>query len=118
MKTRQKPNIIANIIGLLASFGGMVLTIILLYFNPYSNEINSPGTVGIVYATLFAPALFTLILLILKKHRLMFISFLWSLPISFYLGGTPGIFKIFGLICVLYLVPPLLFLFIQQDKNN
>lgn len=109
-KQKQILNMIANIVGLFASFGGMVLTIILLYFNPYSNGINSSGTVEIVYVTLFAPALFTLILLIFKKHRLMFISFLWSLPISFYLGGTPGIFKLFGVICILYLVSALLFL--------
>ena len=98
----------ASIVGLFASIGGMGLTIILLHFNPYSNDVNSSGTVGVIYATLFAPALFALILLIFKKHRLMFISFLWSLPMSFYLGGTPGIFKFFGVICVLYLVSALL----------
>ena len=109
MGDKQNLNMIANIIGLLVSLGGMVLTIIFLYFNPYGGGFTS-GTVKISYATLFAPALFTLVTLLFKKHRLMFISFLWSLPISFYLGGTPGIFKMFGLICILYLVTALLFL--------
>jgi len=112
MGTKQKHrlNRVANIVGLFASFGGMVLTIVFLYFNPYSNEGNSLGTVEIVYATLFSPALFALIILLLKKYRLMFISFVWSLPISLYLGGTPSIFRLFGLICLLYLVSACLFL--------
>ena len=76
METKQKLNMIANIVGLLASFGGIVLTIILLYFNPYNYEFNSSGTVKMAYATLFAPALFQLIPLLFMKHRLMFISFL------------------------------------------
>ncbi len=112
METKQKQmlNIIANIVGMLASFGGMVLTIIFLYFNPYSNESNNLGTVEIAYATLFAPALFALISLIFEKHRLMFISFFWSLPISLYLTGTPSIFRLFGIICIFYLVSAMLFL--------
>lgn len=111
MEAKQKVNIIANIVGLMASLGGMALTIILLYFNPYGHGDVSSGTVKIAYATLFAPAVFALIPLLFKKHRLMFISFLWSLPISIYLGGTPGIFKLFGVICILYLISALLFLF-------
>ncbi len=113
METRQKQmlNLIANIIGIIASFGGMVLTIVLLYFIPYSNESNNLGTVEIAYTTLFAPALFALISLLFKKHRLIFISFLWSLPISFYLAETPSIFRLFGVICIFYLVSAMLFLF-------
>jgi hypothetical protein len=109
-KQKQKLNMIANIVGLLASFVGMVLTIILLYFNPYSNESNNIGTVEVAYATLFAPALFALISLSFKKRRLMFISFIWSLPMSLYLTGTPSIFRIFGITCIFYLVSALLFL--------
>lgn len=66
MRDKQNSNIIANIIGLLASIGGMVLTIIFLYFNPYDDGFNS-GTVKIVYATLFAPAFLALTALLFKK---------------------------------------------------
>lgn len=111
MRAKQKLNIIANIVGLLASIGGMFLTIIFIYFNHYGYGGISSGTVKIAYATLFAPALFALVTLLFKKYRLVFVAFLWSLPISLYLSGTPGIFKMFGVICTLYLVTALLFLF-------
>ncbi len=110
MKANQRLNIIANIVGLLSSVGGMALTIILLYFNPYGYGGVTSGTANIAYATLFAPALFALAASYLKKHKLMFVSFLWSFPMSFYLAGTPGIFKIHGVICLLYLVTACLFL--------
>ncbi len=46
--------LIAKTIGLLASFGSMILAIILLYFNPYSNENNRFGTgLYLVSALLF-----------------------------------------------------------------
>lgn len=118
MRTKHKLNIIANIVGLLASLGGMVLTIILLYFNPYGYDGVNSGTVSIAYTTLFAPALSALVTILFKKPGLMFISFLWSLPISFYLRGTPGIFKMFGVICILYLVTALLFLLLLNTRNE
>lgn len=108
--------LIAKTIGLLASFGSMILAIILLYFNPYSNENNRFSTEVIIFTTLFAPALFALICLIIKRYKLMFIPFVWSLPISLYLGLTPGIFSLFALTCTLYLVSSLLFLFSHKDK--
>ncbi|HVJ50192.1 hypothetical protein [Desulfitobacterium sp.] len=108
--------LIAKITGLLAAFGSMILVIILLYFNPYSSEKSQFGTMMIVYTTLFAPALFALICLIIKRYRLMFIPFIWSLPISLYLGLTPGVFSLIMLTCILYLISALLFLFNHKSK--
>lgn len=114
----QRITVISEVIGLAASLGNIILVLCLLYFNPYGNGSNQFGTIIIVYAALFAPALFALVCLIIKKPLLLFISFVWSLPISFYLGGTPGIFKLFGLMCSLYLVSALLFYFANRQSEK
>lgn len=53
---------------------------------------------------LFLPAFLAIIASLTSKNALMLIAFLWSLTLSLYLGLTPGIFAMFGITSVSYLM--------------
>jgi hypothetical protein len=87
---------------------GIAIWIVLLYFNPYSRDGNSTPFMP-SFIQLCLPAVGGLISSILRKGWLSFAIFIITLRISFYLAGTPGIFKYFGFVSASYLVSAILF---------
>lgn len=99
---------ITKLIGLLASIGSMILWIVCIFINPYTHERAENDVLLITLFTLFVPACVALIGSVINKTSLMFIAFVWSVPISLYMAMTPSIFKLFGITSVLYLVSGIL----------
>lgn len=93
----------ASLIGV--NFRGLsiCLWIIFSFFNPYSNGTEMEPMVN-TFIMLFLPACLAIISSLSSKKVFMFISFLWSLPISLYLILTLSIFALFGITCFSYLL--------------
>lgn len=106
---------ISYCIGLFASIGSIILWILFVFFNPYTHEPVERDVLLNTLLTLCFPACVALLATLIKRPSLMFIAFVWSLPISLYTAMTPSIFKWFGLTCLLYLVAGLLM--INKDKK-
>ena len=73
------------------------------------------GPMVTTFFMLFLPACLALVAIIFSKKWLMLIAFVWSLPFSLYLVFTPGIFVLFGVTCLVYLIS---FLFMKLPKSN
>ncbi len=57
---------------------------------------------------LLLPAALAIIALIISKPLLLLCAFVWAAPFSLYLVFTPGVFALFGVTCMVYLVSFLL----------
>ncbi|MDQ0888770.1 putative effector of murein hydrolase LrgA (UPF0299 family) [Paenibacillus sp. V4I9] len=95
---------IAQRIGVVSSIGTMILWIILVLLNPYIHERAENDVIINTLFTLFVPACVALLASTIKKPSLMFIAFVWSLPISLYMTMSPSIFKLFGVTSFMYLI--------------
>ncbi len=91
-------------IGLLASTGSMILWIIFALFNPYTHERVDNDVLINTLVTLFIPACVALLGVVIRRPSLMFLAFVWSLPISLYTAMTPSMFKMFGITSFMYLI--------------
>jgi hypothetical protein len=94
----------ALIAGLAGSAGTVVLWVVLAFFNPYTHDTSDYGN---TLFTLVLPACLAFISSIFNQRLLMFVAFLWSLPWSAYMAMTPGIFALFGVTSLLYLISAL-----------
>ena len=74
-----------SVSGLVASLGCLIITMVFLYGNPYSDTPANKGTVIFFYVLLIAPALVGAIASILKNRALMYIVFVSSLPCGLYM---------------------------------
>ncbi|CAH1191872.1 hypothetical protein PAECIP111891_00125 [Paenibacillus allorhizoplanae] len=106
------------LIGLLASTGSMILWIIFALFNPYTHERVENDVLFITLITLFIPACVALLGSVIKRPSLMFIAFLWSLPISLYTAMTPSMFKMFGLTSFMYLISGILMIRKRRSQQR
>lgn len=92
----------------------MILWVILTYFNPYSNVKE----IGVSISTLFLlllPACLMIYASLNSKKSFMLFAFIWSIPFSFYFAMTPGIFAIFGITSLSYLIS---YFFIRIENNH
>jgi hypothetical protein len=85
----------------------MVLWILLIFMNPYSNRFEMDSAIS-TFVMLFLPACLAVISVLTSKKTLMLLSFFWSLPASLYLVLTPGIFAFFGATTFAFLITYLL----------
>ncbi len=110
--------ITASLVGTTAAAVSILLWTILVFINPYRDRAAIEiDTLVVTLATLLFPACLALYSSLRLKNKPMFVSFFWSLPVSLYLTGTPGIFKFFGLTSVLYLASAVL-MFINKAYIN
>lgn len=96
--------LLAILFGTAGSLGGLSYCGFLLLKNPYVN--GSPSTDVIISFILlfFIPLIMALFASLFFKPILLLISFVWSLPISLYLLGTPGLFNLVIIFPLLILV--------------
>lgn len=90
-------------LGLLSSLGSIALWLTFVFYNPYNSEQVSNNVLLRSGLFVLAPACLALIGSIIKNRIIMFIAFIWSLPISLYLAMTPSIFKMFLVTSICYL---------------
>lgn len=100
---------IASMTGWIASVGCIALCGLLLFRNPYTGSTAGADTIGIVTATMMLPACLGGIATYFRIRWLMFVVFLWSLPIGLYMAvaSTPSVWNGFGAVLVLYLASAL-----------
>lgn len=101
----QKASVILGIAG---SGLGILLWIILIFFNPYSSDQTEPGTLSITFFMLCLPAIVGLLSLVFNRLKLLWVVFIWTLPFGLYLAATPGIFNLYGIVLVIYLFAAIL----------
>lgn len=95
-------------VGILASLSGILLWVILIFFNPYVGGLPGAATILLTFIGLGLPAIIGFLSSMFKIKYLMYISFISSLPASLYLAGTPSIFRFFIVISLGYLVSAIL----------
>ncbi|WP_156289529.1 hypothetical protein [Oceanobacillus salinisoli] len=105
----------SKIFGVIGGISGIILWSILVYINPYSDSVGANSNIGLFFM-LFLPACLAIIASFITSSILLFISFLWSLPYSLYLSLTPGIFALFGLVCLTYLLSFVILLITERKK--
>lgn len=101
-------------LGVMAGVSSILLWVVFSFFNPYSSNPHIESTVN-TFITLFLPACLAIYASLSSKKFLILLAFLWSLPISYYVLHTPGIFALFGVTCILYFIS---FLFMFFSKNG
>lgn len=68
------------------------------------------------FLMLLLPAFLAIIASMTSKQLWLLIAFIWSFPFSLYLVVTPGIFVLFGVTCIIYLISFLLMTFTKSQK--
>lgn len=95
--------------GMIASVGCIVLSMILLFWNPYSETQAGMDTIFILSITVILPACLGVAASLFRLRVLMVIVFVWSLPYGIYLtvAAVPSLFNLFGVVLLFYLVSAL-----------
>lgn len=93
----------AKWIGSLAGLVSIILWIILHFYNPYVDATDMISWRQSII-TLLLPAILAIAASLSTQYIFLFIAFLWSLPFSLYLAFTSGIFALFAVTCVAYLI--------------
>lgn len=89
--------------GGIAAVVAIILSITIIFFNPYSDRINLTELI-LTVSLLFLPACLALLSVWRKSALWMFVSFLWALPLGFVLVTTMNIFSVAALSVYLYFV--------------
>lgn len=101
--------IIGRTLSIIAGVFSMVLWIVFVLYNPYTNSTASDAAFN-TFIMIFLPACLAIYASCRNKKVLMLAAFIWSLPISLYLTLTTGIFAWFIASCIAYFVCYLLML--------
>ncbi|MFO7317833.1 MAG: hypothetical protein C0P75_012295 [Bacilli bacterium] len=118
LKTEEglKVRLAGILFGVIAGLFSIGLWVIFVFYNPYSSTPVEGNTVMTTFLMLCLPALLAIFSSFIQKEYLMFIAFILSLPISFYLFGTPGIFRLFFASCIAYFIGFLLLFFSRKNR--
>ncbi|MFD2639260.1 hypothetical protein [Piscibacillus salipiscarius] len=103
----------SKFIGIISGFASIILWIVLNFYNPYTNSYGVEPVLS-TFFMLLLPACVAIVASFTSKPSLLLIAFVWSLPFSLYLALTPGIFVLFGVSCMSYLIS---FFLIKLTKN-
>lgn len=93
----------ASVLGLAGAVGSIVLWVIYVFLNPYHDTFEME-TFWRTFSMLLLPALLAIYAAWQVKSILMYVAFLWSFPMGVYMSASPGLFKLYGLVLLFYLV--------------
>lgn len=111
----QKTSVILGIAG---SLLGILLWIILIFFNPYGSEQTKPGTFYITFLMLCLPAIVAILTLVYNRLKLIWVVLIWTLPYGLFFSATPGIFNVYGIVLVIYLIAAIFGSVDKTDTKN
>ena len=94
---------ISRLTGSFSAISGIILWIVLTFFNLYNNDFDMEPIIKTSLMLLLPSCLFLISLLINNGIGLL-IATVWFTPASLYLSLTPGIFKLYGVILLLYII--------------
>ncbi|WP_442600673.1 hypothetical protein [Paenibacillus sp. KN14-4R] len=98
-----------NYLGYATGIFSIILWIILVYVNPFSPVEMSRSSMNITLTMLALPACLFIIGINRSRSSILLIAFIWSFPYSLYMLRTPGIFLLFGVTSLMYLICFILF---------
>ncbi|AIQ14300.1 hypothetical protein PDUR_22130 [Paenibacillus durus] len=90
-------------IGYMASASTIALWFILIWVNPYAEGMNQTSPL-ITLIMLVLPSVLFAIGQFFNRSIILFISFIWSFPYSMYMLLSPGVFLLFGVTNLIYLL--------------
>jgi len=104
--------------GLAGPLMGILLWTIFIFYNPYSSGQIDADTFYITFFMLCLPAIAGFLTVVLNRPGYMWVVFIWSLPCGLYFSATPGIFKLYGIVLMLYLAAAIHSLFAKRIGNG
>lgn len=104
------------LVGIVASVSGIALSVILCLLNPYVGGI-AKETIPVALFGLGLPALMVGVASLYGMFWLSCVAFIYSLPLSLYLAGTPGLFRFFLPVSIGYLILAITLRVDQKLKN-
>lgn len=89
-----------------ASVGCIMLSCLLLFWNPYTEIRVSHKTILIVFMMLILPACIGILAAIVRNRMLMLVVLIWSLPYGIYLSvaSIPSIWNLYAAVLILYVI--------------
>ncbi len=93
-----------NYIGLVAAISIFILSIVFLYFNPYSKqELDKEVYITVFFMFLF-PSFLAVIAAVARKKAFMVVCCMWMLPGTLYLGvaAIPSLWNAYVIFFIMY----------------
>ncbi|HHT7191563.1 TPA: hypothetical protein ACTZ5N_005077 [Bacillus cereus] len=99
-------NYISVFIGVVAAISIFILSIIFLYFNPYSKQMLDKEVYITVFFILLLPSFLAVIAVLVRKTILMTFCGAWLLPGTLYLSvaAIPTLWNLYILFLMIYFV--------------
>lgn len=93
-------------IGVLAAISIFILSIVFLYFNPYSNQMLDKEVYITVFFILLLPSFLAVIAVLVKKTVLMIFSGFWLLPGTLYfsVAAIPTLWNLYIIFLIIYFI--------------
>ncbi|QWU45810.1 hypothetical protein [Bacillus sp. NP247] len=97
-------NYISVYIGVVAAISIFVLSIVFLYFNPYSDQTLTQETFITFFFMFLFPAFLAVIAAFIRKKIFMIVCNIWLLPGTLYLGVAtiPSIWNLYIVFLIVY----------------
>ncbi|CAM4152728.1 Uncharacterized protein BTT61001_03678 [Bacillus thuringiensis] len=93
-----------NYIGVAAAISIFILTIVFLYFNPYSNQELDKEVYITVFFMFLLPSFLAVIAVVARKKTFMIVCCIWMLPGTLYLGvvAIPSLWNTYVIFFIMY----------------
>ncbi|MEK5302229.1 ABC-type dipeptide/oligopeptide/nickel transport system permease subunit [Bacillus sp. RC55] len=97
-------NYISAYIGLVAAISIFILSIVFLYFNPYSDQVLDKEVYITVFFMFLLPSFLAVIAAVARKKAFMVVCCMWMLPGTLYLGVAtiPSLWNAYVIFLIMY----------------
>ncbi|GAB6432480.1 hypothetical protein bcgnr5372_48460 [Bacillus luti] len=102
-------------IGVLTAISIFILSIVFLYFNPYSNQMLDKEVYITVFFILLLPSFLAVIAVLVRKPILMILFGAWLLPGTLYLSvaAIPTLWNLYIIFLMIYFIS-----IVRMKKRN
>ncbi|WP_439873493.1 hypothetical protein ACSLGG_15810 [Bacillus mycoides] len=99
-------NSISVYIGVVAAISIFILSIVFLYFNPYSNQMLDKEVYITVFFILLLPSFLVAIAVLVRKTILMILCGFWLLPGTLYfsIAAIPKLWNLYIIFLMIYFI--------------
>lgn len=96
--------IMKNSIGAAAAISIFILSIVFLYFNPYSKQLLDKDVYITVFFMFLLPSFLAVIAAVARKQIFMIVCCMWMLPGTLYLGvaAIPSLWNAYVIFFIMY----------------
>lgn len=107
--------IMKNYIGLAADSGIFILSIVFLYFNPYSDQVLDKEVYITVFFMFLLPSFLAVIAAMARKKAFMVVCCIWMLPGTLYLSvaAIPSLWNLYIIFLMIYFLS-----IVWMEKRN